>query len=160
MWIVVLALSCSLSGDPTPVAAHVRAASPVAQTLITEASTRSAIVNDLIDHLERTDTIVYVDIAVAPETALARTKLVASSPGARFLRISINARVPWWDRVALLAHELRHAVEIADANDVKDDEGVRRLYTRIGFPGGANQYETTAARETEWRVRAEVARRP
>jgi hypothetical protein len=140
-------------------ASHVRPASGVAQTLLTEAVSRSAIVNRLLERLESTDTIVYVEVIGTPELPLARTKLVAASPNVRFLRISINARVPYWDRVPLLAHELQHAVEIAGATDVKDDEGVRRLYARIGFPGGTNRFETAEARETEWRVRAEMVRR-
>lgn len=160
MWLLLAAVACSLTiADPTPVASHVRPVSASAQTLLAEAVTRSAIVDALIQHLDSTDTIVYVEIVARPELPLARTKLVAGSAVARFLRVSINSRVPWWDRVALLAHELQHAVEIADAPDVRNDEGVRKLYTKIGFSGGESRYETAAARETEWRVRAEVARR-
>ena len=141
---------------PTP---HVRPASAAAHTLLTDAVARSPLVNQLIEHLATSDTFVYVEITGTPEIPYARTKLVSASPGARFLRISINARTAPWDRVPLLAHELQHAVEIADAGDVRDDEDVRRLYSKVGFGSGADQFETSAAREMEWRVRTELARR-
>jgi|SRR5689334_9836231 hypothetical protein len=160
MWLLLAALSCSLAtGDPTPTWTHVRAVSTGAQALLLEAGTHSEIINGLAEHLESSDTIVYVEIVATPDIPLARTKLVAGSAVARFLRISINSRVPWWDRVPLLAHELQHAVEIADAQNVRTDDGVRKLYMRIGYPGGADQYETAAARQTEAKVRSEVLAR-
>jgi hypothetical protein len=161
MWLLLAALSCSLTiVDPTPTWTHVRAVSGAAQALLLDAAGRSEIINGLAEHLESTDTIVYVEIVGTPDIPLARTKLVSGSSVARFLRISINSRVPWWDRLPLLAHELQHAVEIADADDVRTDDGVRKLYTKIGYAGaGTNQYETAAARDTESKVRSEVARR-
>ncbi len=159
LWHLLISVSVSLSpGDPSTLASHVRAASPRAQTLLAEAVSHSAVINRMIEHLESTDTIVYVDVIATPEIPLARTKLVSGSAVARFLRVSINARVATWDRVPLLAHELQHAIEIADAADVRDDDGVRRLYMKIGFGGGADRFETAAARETEWKVRTELAR--
>jgi len=160
MGLLFLAMLCAgIIADPETAIAHVRTASPAAHALLTEAIAHSAIVNGLIEHLAWSDTIVYVEIVGTPEVLLARTKLVSSSPEVRFLRISINARTPTWDRVALLAHELQHAVEIAHATDVRDDDGVRRLYSAIGYKGDGNRFETAAARETERRVRAELARR-
>jgi hypothetical protein len=160
MWLLLLAMSCSLAApEATIPMAHVRPVSASVNTLLTEATTRSSIVNQLVERLTGTDVIVYVELVASPEIPLARTKLVSGSPGARFLRISINGRNPPWDRVALLAHELQHAVEIATAADVRDDEGVRRLYARIGFPGGTDRFETVAARRIEMLAREELAQR-
>jgi hypothetical protein len=160
MWLLPAALLVvTLSPSPAPMPpASVRAVSPSALALITDATTRSAIVCQQIEQLAATDAIVYVEIVASPEIPLARTKLVAGSADVRFLRVSINARIASWDRIALLAHELQHALEIAGAPEVRDDEGVRQLYARIGYDGGPNRYETAAARQVEWRVRAEVAR--
>jgi hypothetical protein len=160
MWLVLLIASCSMAApDAIVPLQRVRAATPAAQALVTEAVTRSATVNDLITRLGNTDAIVYVEITASPEIPLARTKLVFGTPDVRFLRVSINIRVPGWERVALLAHELQHAIEIGETTDVRDDDAVRRLYARIGFPGGVNRFETAAARETERRVRGELARK-
>jgi hypothetical protein len=137
---------------------HVRAATPAVQMLLTDAIAQSAVVNDLIRRLTQSDTIVYVELTGSPEIPIARTKLVAATAGGRFVRIALNMLLSRWDRLPLLAHELQHAVEIAEAADVRDDVGVRRHFGRVGFANGTDHYETQAARDVERRVRVEIAR--
>ncbi len=48
-------------------------------------------------------------------------------------------------QVAWLAHELQHALEVAAATEVRDVEGLRRLFARIGTDLGNGQFETDAA---------------
>ena len=155
---LVVALSLIAATDPAlaPVP-HVRAVSAGAIVLLTEAVSRSAVVNDLLNQLAQTDVYVYVELTSSPDIRLARTKLVAAPPGARFLRIAVNAHVVPWDRVPYLAHELQHALEIAAAPNVRDDNGIRKLYARVGFAAAPDQYETAAARDVERRVRLELA---
>ena len=142
--------------EPPGETKRLRTESVAMRSLIEGAMARSGTMRRLVDRLNRTDAIVYVEITSAPLVPTARTKLVATVPGARFIRISINVGWGDRDRVALLAHELQHAVEIAEQHDVRDDDGVRRLYDRIGRSYGADSYETEAAREVEWTVRAEI----
>ena len=158
MWTLLVVL-LSMPASPADTATHLRAASPVIRALIDDATVRSAIVNQLIAQLQNSDTIVYVELTGSPEIRRARTKLVTTSGDTRFLRISINVLVPPMDRLPLLAHELQHATEIAAAIDARDDDGVRRLYQRIGTAGVMDRYETTAASEVERRVRAEQVTR-
>jgi len=159
MWMLVAVLLCGPCADgpshPTP---HVRPASPAAHALLTEAVAKSALLNALIERIESSDVFIYVEISSVPDILLARTRLVAAAPGARFLRVTVNVQVPPWDRLPLLGHELQHAVEIAGDADARDDEGVRRLYQLVGFSGGVDKYETMAARDIERRIRLELAR--
>jgi hypothetical protein len=141
---------------PTP---RVRPVTPFVRTLIDDTARRSLTVRDLLARLACTDTIVYVEMTAATDVPVARTKLVASAPGVRFLRIGINVRLPFVDLAPMLAHELQHAVEIAEHDEVTDDAGMRRLYLQIGRARGADRYETDAAREVEWIVRGELRRR-
>jgi hypothetical protein len=154
MWTLLIAL-ISLSEPAADPTSHLRATSPFVRSLIDEATVSSAIVNRLITQLQQSDTIVYVELTGSPEVPRARTMLAAASGDVRFLRISMNVLVPPMDRVALLAHELQHATEIADAIEVRDEAGLRQLYDRIGFGGTTDRYETVAAGEVERRVRAE-----
>ncbi|HEY3886296.1 MAG TPA: hypothetical protein VGL62_13865, partial [Vicinamibacterales bacterium] len=62
------------------------------------------------------------------------------------------------DTIALVAHELRHAIEIADASEATDQSGIERLYRRIGRPSGPHAYETDAAIATQRQVRRELSR--
>ena len=160
MWMLLTALLCGpcSTGPTRPTTPHVRPASPAAHALLTEAVAKSALVNTLIERIEASDVFIYVEITNSPDILLARTRLVAAAPGVRFLRITLNAHVPPWDRLPLLGHELQHAVEIAGDDNVRDDEGIRRLYRRVGFAGGIDKYETDAARDVERRIRLELAR--
>lgn len=158
MWSLLLALM-SLSEPSSDPASHLRATSAAVQSLIDEATVNSSIVNRLIAGLQQSDTIVYVEMTGSPEVPRARTILAAASGGVRFLRISMNVLVPPMDRIPLLAHELQHATEIAGAIEVRDGNGLRQLYRRIGLAGAMDRYETTAATRVEHRVRAEQSAR-
>lgn len=154
---IALLLLATSGSDKPPVAmpSHVRAAQSAAK-LLEDAAARSPTVRELMSRLATTDVIVYVEVTPSPQVRLARTKLVTATAAARFVRIGINLAVPPPDAPALVAHELQHAVEIAECADVRDDAGVRRLYSRIGHQHGVDEYETEAARAIERRVKEEL----
>src|SRR5262249_38713188 len=160
VWPILVALVTGPSGDRPAVAVlpHVRAAAN-ALSLLDEAAATSATVRDLIDRLEATDVIVYVEIPPSPQIPLARTRLVTATALVRFLRIDLHGSVSPFDRTPLIAHELQHALEIAAQPDVRDDDGVRRLYRRIGHQHGPNMFETDAAAAIERRARDEIRHR-
>ena len=159
-WPIVVALLTGSSGDRPAVApiVHVRAAANAASMLV-DAAAQSAVVRDLITRLSATDVIVYVEVTASPQVALARTKLVTATPGARFLRIGLRTTLPPYDVTPLIAHELQHAVEIAENADVRDEDAVRRLFSSIGYQHGIDSYETDAAKYVERIVREEIRRR-
>lgn len=135
---------------------RIRTESTDVRSLIDRTVARSPTVRELIARLGCTDVIVYVELTSSPGIPTARTKLVASVARARFVRIGINSAAGDRDRQALLAHELQHALEIAEHAEVRDDDGVRRLYRLIGESAGGDSYETDAARAVEWNVRSEL----
>ncbi|HEX9366152.1 MAG TPA: hypothetical protein VF921_05970, partial [Vicinamibacterales bacterium] len=114
---------------------------------------------ELLARLDCSDVIVYVEITASSRVLRARTKLVAAPPGVRFLRIGINAGLSGLDLPALLGHELQHAVEIADREDVRAAAAVRRLYAEGGRRDGSDRFETDAALDVERRVRLECRER-
>jgi len=154
-WILALWLGAGDKPAMVP-AARVRAAHGAERVLADAA--RSETVRVLLDRLAASDVIVYVEMVGTPDVPTARTKLVTATPAARFLRIGINAAQPAAAWTPLLAHELQHAVEIAEHADVRDDAGVRRLYASIGHQHGIDQFETDAAVQIERTVRAELRR--
>jgi hypothetical protein len=154
-WMLALWLGAGDKPAMVP-AARVRAARGAEQVL--QNAARSGTVKGLLERLAATDVIVYVEITGVPDVPTARTKLVTATPSVRFLRIGINAAQPLTEWPPLLAHELQHAVEIAEHGDVRDDAGVRRLYAAIGRQHGVDSYETAAAVTVERTVRAELRR--
>jgi hypothetical protein len=142
--------------------AHVRGADAKARLLLQEGAARSATFRTLLEALEPSDVIVYVETGALDRPG--QLLFVTAGPDYRFLRIAI--RVPGRDAelIAWLAHELQHAVEIAAARDVRDGRGVLGLYQRIGLAGRSTG-ESVAAQQAWARVRDEVlfgprARRP
>jgi hypothetical protein len=158
-WVFALALLVPPSADGPASSPHVRAATIDARSLIDDATARSMLVREMLARLECTDTIAYVEITASPQIPRARTKLVSASSGARFLRIGLNAGITNSDLVPLLAHELQHAIEIAERDEVRDDAGMRRLFREIGRGAGPDSFETQAALAMEQAVRVELRQR-
>jgi hypothetical protein len=154
-WILALWLGAADKPAMVPVA-RVRAVHGAERTL--EDAARSGTVRGLLDRLAASDVIVYVEITGTPDVPTARTKLVTATPAARFLRIAINAAQPPSQWPSLLAHELQHAVEIAEHADVRDDAALRRLFAAIGHQHGLDHYETDAAVAIERLARSELHR--
>jgi len=157
VWLAAVGLTLADSGDPGPfLGGSLRPVTAEMRWIIEDTAARSATTRALIARLGYTDTIVYVERTASPLIPTARTKLVTAVPGARFIRIGISATASFVDLGPFLAHELQHAVEIAERADVRDDNAVRDLYLKIGRARGGDRYETEAARDVEWLVRSEL----
>lgn len=157
--LITLVSAASLGSTPLEAEAlvHVRPASPAARVLIDEAARDSPTVRDLIDHVDRSDVIVYVQMTGSPHVTSASTTLVAATEGRRYLRVLIHAGIPAWNRAQMLAHELQHVLEIAAEPSVITDDDIRSLYQRIGHSsGGKDRFETNAAKQIEEKVRGEI----
>ena len=83
-----------------------------------------------------------------------------SNEGAtRYLLVRIDPwRAPMSERIALLGHELQHALEVAASPEVREEGGLETLYRRIGWEGMRGQFETKAAQVMGNRVRAQLSR--
>jgi hypothetical protein len=138
--------------------AHVRALQKDADEVIAEGMEGSATFRRLVNRLERSSVIVYVDLRPDMRDSIGGSlRFLGKSATHRFLRVQINRADSKIWRVALLGHELQHAVEVADAEDVTSAEDLRELYRRIGVRMGADAYDSIAAREAGLTVRDEIA---
>ena len=94
----------------------------------------------LVDRLRRSDVIVYLECGAGTRWADGRLTFMSAVGGYRYVHIRV-ARLASADvQIALIGHELRHAVEIADAPAVVDGDTLAREYERIGF---ANAHQVT-----------------
>jgi hypothetical protein len=113
---------------------HLRSTEPELVDLVADGVRVSPTLQGLVDRVAASDVIVYVMFDRSPSPhAAGHISLLAAVPGARYLRISLDRRYAGAQRLALLGHELQHAVEIADAPWVADHAGVASLYRSIGF---------------------------
>ena len=153
--VVALAAVSSAWADPRPF--RTRAADDKAWRLIEGGLTRSETIRRLVQQLERSDLIVFVQVCHVAAPALGDTRIMAAAEGTRFLRVRVSATASPADQMVVLGHELRHAVEIAEAPQLRDTEGQRELGQRIGWGSRLGlAYETEAAIKAGEAVRGEL----
>ena len=164
-WTMAAVVALSGRGAPpafTPVldspARHVRTIDRNVDRLIREGFANSPTFAALLERLEQSDVYVYVeDVPRLPSALEGRLLVLPPSHGFRYLRIQIARRGTPNDSIAVLGHELRHAIEVADEPEVLDTNSLIALYRRIGIDRGQNEYDTVAAQETGRRVLKELA---
>jgi len=92
-----------------------------------------------------------------------RTMFSEASGGTRYLRVQVDCMLPRANLVMLLAHELQHVAEVADAPHVVDVRSFGKLFGSIGYVScdgyRTEQYETNAALAAGERVREEFLHR-
>jgi hypothetical protein len=125
--------------------------------LLKRGFTRSATFAQLIARLEQSDVLVYIEeVPRLPGALEGRMMMLPNPHGQRYVRIQIALRGAPDDSVALLGHELQHAIEVAEAAGVNTQADLSALYERIGLPGGPHTYDTLAARAVGQIVRREL----
>ena len=130
------------AADPAVRDPHIRSSDAELLDAMASGARVSPTLRRLIDQLESSDVVVYLMFDRSPSSHTAgHVSLITSVAGRRYLRISIDRRNIGCQRIAILGHELQHAVEIADEAWVTDQEGIASLYRGIGFTSGPHQVD-------------------
>ncbi len=130
--------------------------------LLRDGAERSGTLKALIERLEVLRGIVYVTQTVALSKGLEGCLLhrVWSSGEDRYLRVLVRWGLPKDYLIALVAHELQHAIEVLEAPGAHDSASIERLFERIGvhqrLGKGRASYETRSALEVQDAVSAEL----
>ena len=133
--------------------------------LIREGYERSSTFRDLVDFLQQTNVIVSVQpLPCAGGRIRSCLVGVKGSRQERHLWIKVDPQHTIENRlIATVAHELQHAVEIAERPDVFDGPSAIRLYRAVAIgrcgEGLSEACETTRALAAERSVLAELSRR-
>jgi hypothetical protein len=158
-WVVF----ASLAGGPATAAdfTHVRSAQPDVRALLADGYDRSPTFQALVDQIDSLQGIVYIERSIALSDTRAGALLLsaAGSPDWPILRVQIRATLAGDYRIANLAHELQHVVEVLRAR-ATTPEAMSSLFaslaTRVGHPGSV--YETAAAQDVTAQVLKELRR--
>lgn len=148
--------------DTTPtldrVEFHVRASDPQVRAWIRNGAIESRTLQALLAQLAESDIIVHVELVDRiAGGADGQMYFVTAKPTVRYLRIEIVRPRSHADTIALIAHELQHAAEVADAPRVRDSISLSTFY--LGMRENAmhpGHYDSVAARITENIVKGEV----
>ena len=153
--VVTVSLASAMNTDAAAIdgmPSAVRSSDRVLNELIADGYRRSQSFGHLVDGIADTNTLVYVEAGVCTFGHLKACLLpfIATTGQVRYLRIGLTRPLNLGDRnrlIALIGHELQHALEVAARPDVIDLKSMIELYRRIGFPlKGQPGYETSAAR--------------
>lgn len=140
---------------------HMRRVRPIgadAQSLLQDARERSATIRTLLDRLDGSDVIVYLQRGVFErEEIQGRTSLITAVPDARFLRVIVRSALADERAVEMLGHELQHVHEILQEPLIRSEATLREYLKVIGFECGTGRFETEAAIRVERQVRIELA---
>jgi len=130
---------------------------PSCKQIVAAGLQRSATFAGLVDALEHHNVIVYLSLDQNLPVRAALNFIVNTGP-TTYVRVRIGPRLSLEQAIAAMAHELRHALEIAGASHpVKNEHDLQELYRSIGFGVGAGEFESLAARATEHQVRQELS---
>ena len=139
------------------VAYHVRTTDPRVQGWLRTGAAESQTFRDLLTLLGDSDLIVHVQVVDRLATA-GQTYFVTATASARYVRVEVVAGASQNEMIALIGHELQHAVEIAHEPRIRDRQALAVYYrTMADNSGVTTAYDSVAARVMEDRVRREMA---
>jgi hypothetical protein len=138
---------------------RLRPQSPRVGQWLRDARRRSPTVQRLVDRIEQSDVIVYLDISpsLGANVAACLTWMAATS-SRRIVRASFSMSLGINEAIAMVAHELQHVVEVIEHPEVRSNDTLLDLYARIGHATGNNglRWDTADAVAVGTLVRLEV----
>jgi hypothetical protein len=171
-WMYVAALWCATTAPAAPAApaspeatrtyaaslSRVRALDHIASYVLDDGLRRSPTLRRLVADLQRTDVVVYVHMtAQLPGGCDGALRFVSGASPLRYLRASIQINATHTEMIALVAHELQHALEVAAATEVRSLESFEAFFRRTGISGSSGAWvDSAAARQTGSQVRREL----
>jgi len=129
-------------------------------TLLRIAIDRSPTVRALVDRIEKSDVIVYLEMEPRIRQRLSGCVTWVTAAGRfRYVRASINPDLAADQHIAAIGHELQHVIEIVEAPLVTSESSLLALYRRIGQERFSSRldWDTVAAQQTSESVRRELS---
>jgi hypothetical protein len=161
--VIALVTSMPIGADSAP--AHPRLRLPDRRMLPVVQAGRdsSPSFRALIERLETTDVVVYVQCARLRSRLDGELTFLAAAGGLRYVSVRIAWDLPLERRIAVLGHELRHALEVADNPDIVSAGTMALAYERFGFTRNRGfrrvDFDTMAAIDTGVTIARELADR-
>jgi hypothetical protein len=144
-------------------ATNVRASDNELVALLSDGVKKSATLRALTERLSKSDVIVYVRPDVLARNAnQGHLSFLSSSGGYRYLVVHLPVGQSKQQQIAMLGHELQHAVVIADAPSVTDSDTLRKEFERIGkvvmaANGRDFSFDSQAATDARQRILREMS---
>ena len=140
---------------------HIRVLDPNLKLLLERGIVQSPTLRALIREVEATPILVFAECAVRlPSGVGARLNFITTVRALRYVRVGVDCSLTQRWQIALLAHEMQHALEVGKHPDVVDVEDMESLYEDIGFrtprDGTFRHFESNAAIAVQQAVNQEL----
>lgn len=140
--------------------ARLRPQDPRLAGLLRAGMARSATFRSLVNRLEAGNVIVYMSLSQNLKSNVAgKLTWITKAGSFRYVKATLNMEQSANQLIATLAHEMQHALEVSQNEDVVDQRSLLALYRRIGrpiYPGVTDTWETEAAQDMAFQVRREL----
>lgn len=126
--------SSSAASTPADGAAyHLRTTDREMRLAIADGIRQSPTFRALVQRLTGSDVVVYVRRWQRRAGADGSLTFAAAAGGYRYVVVRVSAQPSQSQLLALLGHELRHAVEVAETPSIVDAPSLAREYARLGY---------------------------
>jgi len=120
--------------------ANIRLTEPWLRQLFAAGMPRSPTFRSLVERLEQSDVVVYVQIDRLGSPGVAGRLTFLSAVGeTRYVVIQLVPLRSVVQQLAMIGHELQHAVEVAENPAIVDQESMYREYLRVGHLNGRTE---------------------
>jgi len=160
------ALTLSLMCAAVPAVAeepvtHVHVGDHELKSIMDRGLSGSPTLRQIVDALDAAPIQVFVGCdALMPHGLSGRLNFVSTVGGVRYVRIAVRCSLSSQRQLSYLAHELQHALEIADNSAIADLDSMESYYSDYGFSThmspSTRTFETDAAIEVQRRVDEEM----
>ena len=154
----VSAAAGALPGNQLVPGRHVRSSNSDLIALIDQAGERSATFRSLVDTINASDSIVFVEPGKCGHGVRACFVSVTAVDSHRYMRVVVDTRKVDWDLMGSIGHELRHTIEVIDRPTIRSNASKYFFYAQNGTEGTPTARETQAAVDAGNTVRDEVRR--
>jgi hypothetical protein len=158
-WMLTISIGVQDAEPSNAVTWHIRTVDRQLMDAVHRGVTRSPTFKQLVDRLLDSDVIAYLERGDSlPHGIGGDVTFIAVGGEWRYIRVRIGREMSRDQRIAMLGHEMRHVVEIAEAPAVVGAASLSKLY---GHPvvrsAGRDQYESRQAVAAQTQVARELA---
>jgi hypothetical protein len=159
---VACAPPCASPAERTPHRPTLRPMDAQTRGLVQAGREQSPSFSALVDRLAATDVVVYVTCARLRSHLDGELTFLSAAGGLRYVVVRLAPHLNRQRRIAILGHELQHALEIAERPEIVDSTTLARAYEQFGFTrrvGSRVDFDTAAAIGTGHTIWREVTLR-
>ena len=133
LFLITLVTSAPVRADPGPRQPRLRLMDVRLEQVVGRGRQQSSSFRALLDQLEATDVVVYVECARLQAGVDGQLTFVTAAAGTRYVLVRIGWDLPIARKIAILGHELQHALEVARSPDVVNAKTMAAAYKRFGI---------------------------